>query len=89
MISKDTGKAHTSETSSAEASTESSVCVVDLGKQSRKRVKGLKRGKGRLMKKVDNVVRDLVEENVVPEGAAVVVIVVQKKNRAMMSMFRN
>jgi hypothetical protein len=55
------------------------VCVVDLGEQSRKRVKRLRRGKGRLMSKIERVVDDLQEEGVLKAGAQTVVVVVREE----------
>lgn len=55
------------------------VCVVDLGEQSRKRVKRLRRGKGRLMAKVERVIDDLEEEGVLKAGAQTVVVVVREE----------
>ncbi len=55
------------------------VCVVDLGEQSRRRVKRLRRGKGRLMDKVERVIEDLEEEGVLKAGAQTVVVVVREE----------
>lgn len=55
------------------------VCVVDLGEHSRKRVKRLRRGRGRLMSKVEGVIEDLQEEQVLSADAQVVVVVVREE----------
>ncbi len=58
---------------------DSTFCIVDLGTQSRKRVKNLKRGKGKLMEKVEDIVADLTEEDVISAGAQTVVVIVKQK----------
>ena len=55
------------------------VCVVDLGEQSRRRVKRLRHGKGRLMDKVEQVIEDLEEEGVLKAGAQTVIVVVREE----------
>ena len=58
------------------------MVVVDLGKrQTRKRVKRLRKGKGKLMGKVSDLVADLREEGAIEANAQAVVIVVRQKNR--------
>lgn len=64
----------------------SNVCIIDVGTQSRKRIKKLKRGEGKLMSKIDDIVQDLIDENVVPEGAATVIVIV-KQEQSIMGMF--
>jgi hypothetical protein len=63
----------------AEAGEGSTFCIVDLGNQSRKKVKKLKRGEGKLMEKIESIVEDLNAESVVPEGAPTVVVIVKQK----------
>ncbi len=55
------------------------VCVIDLGEHSRKRVKRLRRGEGRLMEKVEDAVEALTEDGVLEAGAQTVVIVVRQE----------
>ncbi|HSP25673.1 MAG TPA: hypothetical protein VLQ65_10895 [Saliniramus sp.] len=70
----------------AEVAAPSNVCIIDVGTQSRKRIKKLKRGEGKLMSKIDDIVQDLIDENVVPEGAATVIVIV-KQEKSIMGMF--
>lgn len=56
------------------------LCVVDLGTQSRKRIKKLKEGRGKLVGKIENIVDDLSQEGVVPADAAVVVVLVKQEH---------
>lgn len=60
-----------------------SIIVIDLGKrQSRKRVKRLRSGKGRLMERVDGIIDDLIKAGTIDASAPPVVIVVREKMRA-------
>ncbi len=65
------------------AADEGVVCVVDLGEHSRKRIKRLRRGRGRLMSKVEGVIEDLQEEGVLASGAQTVVVVVREEPSLM------
>ena len=60
-------------------SNESNLVIVDMGKQDRKRIKRLRKGRGKLMGKIENIVSDLAEDEIVPEDAAVVVVIVKEK----------
>ena len=71
---------------SSDAAPSSNVCIIDVGTQSRKRIKKLKRGEGKLMSKIDDIVQDLIDEKVVPAGAATVVVIV-KQEKSIMGMF--
>ena len=55
--------------------------LVDLGKHSRKRVKRLRRGKGRLMADVHDALEDLRESGQVGADAQTVVVIVRQKPR--------
>jgi hypothetical protein len=57
------------------------VCVVDLGSHSRKRVKRLRRGEGRLMERVEDAVAALRQDGAVNKDAQTVVVVVRQKPR--------
>lgn len=62
------------------------LVVVDMGSHTSKRVKSLKKGRGKLMRKVDEVVADLQTDDLVPEDATVVVVIVKQKT-GMADMF--
>ncbi len=53
--------------------------VVDFGKKRRKHVKRLRKGRGRLMTKVEDLLQDLRDEGVVAENAQPVIIVVRQR----------
>ncbi|MBS0538082.1 MAG: hypothetical protein JSR47_04970 [Proteobacteria bacterium] len=55
------------------------VCVIDLGEHSRRRVRRLRRGEGRLMEKVEDAVAALQGNGVLSENAQTVVIVVRQE----------
>ena len=58
----------------------SQLVVVDLGKrQSPKRVKQLRKGHGKLVGRIDQIVADLVEAGTVKAGAQPIVIVVRER----------
>lgn len=77
------------QTSTAEKSTQRTdltpatkpqLLVVDLGKaQSRKRIKQLRKGEGKLMGKIDGILGDLVEAGTLDRNAQPVVIVVREE----------
>jgi hypothetical protein len=57
------------------------LLVVDLGKpQSRKRIKQLRRGEGKLMRRIDGILGELIEAGTLDRNAQPVVIVVREEN---------
>jgi hypothetical protein len=56
-----------------------SLTVIDLGEHSRKRIKKLRRGEGRLMEKIEDTLSDLEEQGVIEASAQTVVIVVREE----------
>ncbi len=61
------------------APTKGSLTVIDMGEHSRKRIKKLRRGEGRLMEKVEDTLADLEEQGVIEASAQTVVIVVRQE----------
>ena len=62
------------------ASATSQLLVVDLGKrQSPKQLKRLRKGRGKLVGRIDQIVADLVEAGTVKAGAQPIVIVVRER----------
>jgi hypothetical protein len=55
------------------------LCVVDLGKFSKKQIRKLRRGEGKLMTKAERVVQDLKANGVLAKDATTVVLVVRQK----------
>jgi hypothetical protein len=53
--------------------------IVDLGKRSRKQVKRLKKGKGKLPAKIEDVTAQLVEAGEISADADVVIVTVERK----------
>lgn len=62
-----------------------SPLVVDLGKHKRKRIKDLRRGRGKLMDEVSDVLIQLRSEGVVAGSTQPVVVVVREKRRSRSS----
>lgn len=58
----------------------SELCVVDLGEHSRKSIKRLRRGEGRLMDKVEDAILSLREEGILAGAAQTVVVVVRQES---------
>lgn len=55
--------------------------VIDLGKKRRKQVNDLRKGKGRLLDKVQELVGGMKAEGQLSESADTVVVIVEKKRR--------
>lgn len=61
------------------------VIVVDLGKASSKRIKSMRRGKGKLIGDVRDALAELAAEGGLPAGATPVVFVVKEKRKKNLS----
>ncbi len=72
----DAGKVESSTVNTENSSGD--ICVLDMGKHKKKRVKQLRRGKGKLLRRVENAIDDLKEEGIVPATAQMVVVVVRE-----------
>ena len=55
------------------------ICVLDMGKHTRKRIRQLRRGKGKLMYKVECAIEDLREDGVLSPTAQTVIVVVREE----------
>jgi hypothetical protein len=65
---------------SASAQADTSLLVIDLDKrQSRKKVKELRKGRGKLFKRVEGIVADLVADGTIKAGSQPVVIIVREE----------
>lgn len=64
----------------------SEMCVVDLGEHSKKAIKKLRRGEGRLMDKVEDAILSLREEGIL-SGSSQAVVVVVREESDLESMF--
>ena len=67
------------ESAPADTSPISELCVVDLGEHSRRSVRRLRRGEGRLMDKVEDAIVSLKEEGIIGASAQTVVVVVREE----------
>ncbi len=83
MVAQTAEKPVTEKKDAPVAAEDGIVCVIDLGEHSRKRVKRLRRGRGRLMSKVEGVIEDLQEEGVLGANAQTVVVVVREEASLM------
>ena len=61
---------------------EKGMVLVDLGKKRRKHIKRLRKGRGRLMRQVDDTVAQLKEEEAIDPNSQVVVVVVKEKPKS-------
>lgn len=55
------------------------LTIVDMGKKSRKAVRDLRRGKGRLMDDVEDTIEELRDAGAIPEGSHPVVLIVERQ----------
>ena len=62
------------------------TCVIDLGEHSRRRVRRLRRGEGRLMERVEDAIAALQADGVLKADAQTVVVVVRQEP-SLASMF--
>ena len=69
----------TSTTEAHDKTAKSQILVVDLGRrQSAKRVKNLRKGRGKLMSRIEGIVSELTESGKVKANAQPIVIVVRE-----------
>jgi Family of unknown function (DUF6200) len=72
----------------AEASRANSMTVVDLDRRyTRKQIKKLREGRGKLMSHISEVLQEMTEHNALPALAHPVVIVVREKDAADWGLF--
>jgi len=67
-------------------SSTSAPVIIDVGKKSRKAIKQLRKGEGKLMEEVNQCLRELREANKISASAQPVIVVVQKKPQTLMEM---
>ena len=56
--------------------------VLDFGSKSRRRIKRLRKGQGRLMARVNDTIADLVRNQTIGPSSAVVVVVVKQRRKS-------
>lgn len=59
------------------------LCVVDIGKHSRKSIRKLRRGEGKLAARAESMVEDLKSQGVIARNSNTVVLVVREKRRKL------
>jgi hypothetical protein len=62
-----------------QAEPDAAPIVIELGERSRKRIRKLREGRGKLMAEIDQVLSDLRETGAVGVDAQIVVVVVKEK----------
>lgn len=62
----------------AKSAAEQEICLVDLGRQDRSRIRKLRHGKGKLMKQVLSSTQALKDEGVLAENSQIVVVLVRE-----------
>lgn len=62
-------------------SVEQKMVLLDLGSKSKKQVKGLRKGRGKLMSRVEETISQLKTEGELSENSDVVVVVVKQKRK--------
>lgn len=60
---------------------DAATVIVDLGKHRRKRIRKLRKGRGRLFDDVQGAVEDLKSEGTIDADAQTVVVIVRQKRR--------
>lgn len=55
--------------------------VIDLGKKRRSQVKKLRKGRGKLLDRVHDVLADMSSEGAISKGAQPVIVVVRERDR--------
>jgi hypothetical protein len=76
-------------TSTAEAAAKAddkAPVIIDLGKHSRKRIKALRKGAGRLTEEVSGCVEELKASGAISTNAQTVIVVVREKRRRLTSL---
>jgi hypothetical protein len=63
----------------AETNAASDLCVVEIGQYSRKQIKRLRKGEGKLLADVQNVVQGMKDDGVLVSGSHTVVVVVREE----------
>ena len=63
------------------AAPQGAITVVDLGRRSKKQIKRLRKGEGRLLNRVEQTVDQLKAENEIDAKSEVVVVVVKQKDK--------
>jgi hypothetical protein len=71
-------KAKTSAAAEAEQTSDREICLIDLGRHDRSRIRKLRHGTGKLMKQVLSSTQALKDEGVLAEDSQIVVVLVRE-----------
>jgi hypothetical protein len=71
----------------AEKNEATEMYVIDLGRQSRKRIRKLRQGEGRLMRDAREAIAQLQADGDIPHSSTTVVLVVREKERTPKNLF--
>jgi Family of unknown function (DUF6200) len=63
------------------AAPQGAITIVDLGRRSKKQIKRLRKGEGRLLDRVEQTVDQLKADNEIDSNSEVVVVVVKQKDK--------
>jgi hypothetical protein len=63
------------------AAPQGAITIVDLGRRSKKQIKRLRKGQGRLLDRVEQTVDQLKADNEIDAKSEVVVVVVKQKDK--------
>jgi hypothetical protein len=70
-------------TRSASASTGPAPIIIDIGKKSRKSIKQLRRGEGKLMNEVNDAIKELREASKITGNAQPIIVVVRQRPQGL------
>lgn len=73
-----TAKAKATSATQAEQPSEREICLIDLGRHDRSRIRKLRQGGGKLMKQVLSSTQALKDEGVLAEDSQIVVVLVRE-----------
>lgn len=63
-----------------------SPVIIDLGKHAKKRIKGLRKGTGRLTEKISGCIEELKASGAISANSQPVIVVVREKRRKLTSL---
>ena len=69
-----------------ETASENNMVVLDIGKHDSDSIKKLRKGKGKLLRKVTNAVDQLREAGSINPDAQIVIIIAQEKNTGILNI---
>lgn len=55
------------------------LCIVEMGEYSRKQIKRMRKGEGKLLSKVEQVIQNMKDDGILASGSNTVVLVVREE----------